>query len=82
MHKHACLQIEVITPGNGEKPIKGQRVQVHYICTLASNGKHVDSSRDRGQPHSFTLGMGQVAIKGLVPPNSDLIVDMELLSFE
>ena len=27
----------------------GQIVQVHYIGTLASNGKKFDSSRDRGQ---------------------------------
>jgi len=41
----------------------GDRVEVHYRGTLASNGEQFDASYDRGKPFSFRLGSGQV-IKG------------------
>lgn len=56
------LKYTVIKAGKGARPKKGQTVFVHYTGTL-TNGKKFDSSRDRGQPFSFTLGEGQV-IKG------------------
>ncbi len=49
--------------GEGAEPAKGQRVSVHYTGWLdqgGAPGRKFDSSRDRGQPFSFTLGAGEV----------------------
>ncbi len=49
--------------GDGPGPTKGQRVSVHYTGWLddaGKPGKKFDSSRDRGQPFTFTLGAGEV----------------------
>jgi FKBP-type peptidyl-prolyl cis-trans isomerase len=52
-------QIKDIKVGTGPEAKAGDIVTVHYTGTL-SNGTKFDSSRDRGQPFSFTLGRGQV----------------------
>ena len=56
------LQYSIDHPGTGAQPSPGQTVSVHYTGWL-TNGTKFDSSRDRGRPFEFPLGMGRV-IKG------------------
>ena len=53
------LVTEDIKIGGGEGVKSGDKVQVNYIGTLL-DGTKFDSSYDRGQPFSFTVGAGQV----------------------
>ena len=49
--------------GTGPEPQAGQTVRVQYTGWLDDNGQKgakFDSSRDRNEPFSFTLGAGQV----------------------
>lgn len=46
---------------SGARPTKGERATVHHVCRLGgADGKVIDSSRDRGQPLTFTLGRDEV----------------------
>ncbi len=60
------LEYIVDEEGSGASPRKGQQVTVHYTGYLNDKGKEgakFDSSVDRKQPFTFTIGVGQV-IKG------------------
>ncbi len=56
------VQIETLVEGKGEGAKDGDTLSVHYTGTL-TDGTKFDSSIDRGEPFSVTLGAGQV-IKG------------------
>ncbi|WP_414545592.1 FKBP-type peptidyl-prolyl cis-trans isomerase [Nostoc sp. CCY0012] len=53
------LKYVEIEEGTGATPEPGQTVVVHYTGTL-EDGTKFDSSRDRKQPFSFKIGVGQV----------------------
>jgi len=53
------LRYQDITEGQGAEATADRTVSVHYTGWLP-NGEKFDSSRDRNQPFSFTLGAGQV----------------------
>ena len=53
------LTIEELEPGAGDEAKAGQKVSVHYTGWL-TNGTKFDSSHDRKEAFSFSLGRGQV----------------------
>jgi peptidylprolyl isomerase len=54
------LQTTDITVGEGEEARAGSTVEVHYAGRAYSNGEEFDSSYERGEAFSFTLGQGGV----------------------
>jgi len=53
------LKYAITSRGSGPAAKVGQVAIVHYVGTFL-DGKLLDSSRQRGQPFAFTLGMGRV----------------------
>ena len=60
--KPSGLKYIVLNAGSGDPVGKGKEIKAHYTGKL-TNGRVFDSSYNRGQPLSFTVGVGQV-IKG------------------
>ncbi len=59
--KPGQLKVEVLKEGTGKLADVDNTVVVNYTGTL-TNGTKFDSSLDRNQPFSFTLGKGQVIL--------------------
>jgi FKBP-type peptidyl-prolyl cis-trans isomerase len=59
MEESSEMKIEEIKEGVGEEVKAGDTVEVHYTGTL-TNGQKFDSSVDRDQTFSFTVGAGRV----------------------
>lgn len=59
MQTDSGLTYVEIVEGTGKAAEKGKKVSVHYRGTL-TDGTVFDSSYERGQPITFTLGVGQV----------------------
>lgn len=108
--KFTQLEWDDVKVGTGDEVKVGDDIEVHYIGSLAENGKVFDSSRSRGQPF-VVRNIGKASViegwnKGLIgmrvggqrilkipaamaygakgagediPPNADLIFDIELL---
>jgi FKBP-type peptidyl-prolyl cis-trans isomerase len=54
------LLYEVVRPGNGKKPKRGDNVTVHYAGWLAADGKLFDATYRRSEPTTFRLGGGVI----------------------
>jgi FKBP-type peptidyl-prolyl cis-trans isomerase len=53
------MKVDVLQQGNGNEAKADDKVTVNYVGTL-QNGTKFDSSIDRGQPFTFTLGQNSV----------------------
>jgi FKBP-type peptidyl-prolyl cis-trans isomerase FkpA len=56
----AGLDYKDVVVGTGAEATTGKQATVHYTGWLRSNGQKFDSSKDHGQPFTFTLGAGNV----------------------
>lgn len=66
------LKYTDIKEGSGAVASNGKKVMVHYVGTL-ENGKVFDSSMDKNQPLTFTLGSGE-----MIPGFDEGILNMKV----
>ncbi len=59
MQNTSGVGTEDLVVGGGAAVEKGDTISVHYVGTL-TNGQVFDSSRDRNEPFTFTIGQGGV----------------------
>lgn len=58
------LDIDVTHKVECKRPTeRGDKVDVHYRGTLASDGSEFDASYNRGQPLTFTVGKVRVQLR-------------------
>ena len=63
----------LLQEGDGTNyPNRGQNVMIHYTGTFP-DGNQFDSSRDRGQPFTFRVGLGHV-IRGI----DEAVIEMSI----
>jgi len=55
----AGVDVDILKVGTGAEAVSGKIVRVHYTAFL-TNGKKVDSSYDRSEVYSFTMGRREV----------------------
>lgn len=73
------LRYAIVKPGEGEPARPGSKVRVHYTGWF-TNGHKFESSRDRDQEFSFTLGSGHVirgwdlGIAGMLPGEKRIFI--------
>ncbi|GBG33984.1 Peptidyl-prolyl cis-trans isomerase [Hondaea fermentalgiana] len=108
------VRVDVSKPGTGStKPELGDSVTMHYTGRIDGSEEPFDSSRNRGEPLTFSAGHRQLIIgldnaimsmttgeqatvhlpsvhaygergagNGVIPPNADLVFEVEILSIE
>lgn len=61
------LRYQDFKVGSGSQPQLGQRVTIDYVMQTsgARYGSKIDSTKDRNEPFSFTLGKDENVIQGL-----------------
>jgi len=107
------IETDTCKEGDGiTSPGRGDTCVMHYTGKLMESDKTFDSSRDRGEPFEFVIGIGNViqgwdegvmhmtkgqrallkipsqkgygdqGAGGAIPPNADLVFDVELLDIK
>ncbi|KAL3211990.1 hypothetical protein MRX96_008245 [Rhipicephalus microplus] len=79
----AELKVEIVKSSDScsRKSKKGDILSMHYTGTLV-DGKEFDSSRQRGEPFRFQIGLGQAGAGDRIPPGATLVFETELTKIE